>query len=257
MANKRYAIRVDSAANVLTDFKAALVDYYGAYNDPANLSGVRFDYDTSPYVIFRCSAIADAYIRLRWQSNNPMFSCGDGVNGNDVTNPIVFGGTQALGSTSVANMVLGPHTLLWHNLQGSLTSRIVLVGQLTNADYAVMACAGINTASYTVSHFGYNTTDGVYLWPVTLSSPFGSAAGKLYTQPLILRQGAAGLSGLELTGVGAVATFQDVLNVSHAPGNATPTWGATFVLTTSGMYMNIGEHLPVLPTGLLMEHPAV
>lgn len=253
MANSYYSIRVDSAANTLADFKAALLDTYGAYNDPANLTGVRFDYDTSPYLIFRSSAIADAYIRLYWNSNNPVFSYGDGVSGNNVTNPVAFGGTSTAGSMTEAHLVLGPHTLLWQSLQSTQISRLVIIGQLTNNDYAVLSCSGSSSSIYTTSHYAYNTTDAARLLPVTLDHGFQGAAGKLYTQRLILAGYGAG--GVELNGDGSVAGYQDLYNASHETSNIGYVWGATFVLSLSKMYMD-GAY-PVLDTCLLMEFEAV
>jgi hypothetical protein len=252
MANQYYSIRVDSAANTLADFKAALLDYYGAYNDPANLTGVRFDYDSSPYLIFRCSAIADQYIRIYMSATHALFSYGDGVAGNNVTNPVAFGGTSSTGTLSEAHLVLGPQTLLWQTLQSTTNSRIVLLGQLSNNDYAVLACMGNSYASYNSGCAGRNTTDSTDLWPVTLSHGFQSAAGKLYTQSIILKNGVV---GMELTGAGAIASFQDIYNVSYSQGNTTVNAGSTFILTTSGMYMN--NALAVFPTSLLMQYEPI
>lgn len=250
MGNKYFSIRTTSAADCLADVKAALEAVYGLYNVDTNPTGVVYDYDVPPYLIFRCTAIADKRIRLYIATDNPLWGFGDEVSGNTLTNLIPFGGSSSTGGWTEAHMVLGPHTLLWMNLESTLYSRLVMIGQLTNDDYAVLGMVGNSNTSYNVSCAGWNTTDGVSLWPVAMESGFQSAAGKLYTQALVLKHG---VTGLELNGDGSIASFQDIVNASYSTTATVAVWGATFVLTVGSLYMDSGWG-PALRTCLLMSY---
>ena len=73
MANKRYVIRVDDYQNTLADIKAALLDYYGAYDASTNPDGVNILYDATYYLIFTSTAIADKPIRVEVNSCERIF----------------------------------------------------------------------------------------------------------------------------------------------------------------------------------------
>ncbi len=234
MSNRYYSIRVDTAANAVADIQAALLAYYGAYDADTNPTGVAVLYSTSPYLIFTCTALADKPIRLYW-SSGPCFYYGTGyTSGNNVDSPTAFSGTSSLGTVSAAHLVLGPHTLLLNVLQTTQNSRLVLLGQLKNGDYAVLGLNGSATTSYNNNNYGFNTTDGTALWPVGLDNGVQSASGHLYTQKLVLSNG---VTGLELNGDGSVASFQDVLVAGYVTSATTLVVGATFMLTTCKMYM--------------------
>lgn len=250
MGNTYYSIRTDSNANMIADVKAALLDTYGAYDDPSNLTGVRFDYDTDSYLIFRCTAISDQYLRIQSSNRRALFSYGDGVSGNDVTNPVRFGGTSSTAAPTRNDLVLGPHTLLYLSQCGLPT--LDLIGQLTNDDYAAMGFIGSSDGYFNGGTIAMNTTDGVRFVPITFDGGFQSSAGKMYTQELILAHTAA--AGVELNGDGSIASFQDIMNASYITGSSTAVWGATFVLTFCVMYQT-GTG-PFMRTCLLMTYDA-
>ena len=125
---------------------------------------------------------------------------------------MAFLGTSNVGTPTEMHLVLAPHTLLVMQLLSSMYSKMGIIGQLTNGDYAVLGMAGNST--YAAGTAGYNTTDGTSIYPVTLATGFQSAAGKLYTQALILRNGAV---GVELNGDGSIASFQDVAGLLRKP----------------------------------------
>ena len=252
MANKHYSIRVDTHLNALADIKAALLDYYGAYNDPANPDGVNILYDEPYYLIFTCTAIADKPIRVNVNSSERIFmNYGSGYTaGDDVDDPVAFLGTYNGGAPTEMHLVLAPHTLLVMQLLSTVYSKMGIIGQLTNGDYAVLGMAGTN--SYMTGTAGYNTTDGTQFYPTALDTAFQSSDGKLYTQNLILR---GAVSGVELNADGSIASFQDIHNASYVTDRTSAVWGATFVLTYSNMYMDVG--VAVLRTCLLMEYEEV
>jgi hypothetical protein len=254
VANKRYAVRFDSVANTVADIRAAFLDYYGAYHVDTNPLGVAELYYTSPYWIFTCAAIADKPIRIYIAGVGRLYiNTGSGyTSGNDVDGPVAWMGTSTSGAATEFYVVLGPRTALFHVLQSLLLSKVGIIGQLTNGDYAVLGMIGSSTATYNAGALGLNTTDGTPIFPVTWDTGFQSAAGKLYTQPLILRNG---VTGVELNGDGSIASFQDLANAAFVTANNAAVWGATFVLTVSGpLYMD--GALPVLRTCLLMEYEA-
>ena len=252
MANKHYSIRVDDYLNALADIKAALLDYYGAYNDPANPDGVNILYDETYYLIFTCTAIADKPIRVYVNSSERIFiNWGSGYTaGDNLDDPVAFLGTDNTGTPSEMHLVLAPHTLLITQLLSTLYSKMGIIGQLTNGDYAVLGMVG--QSNNTVGTAGYNTTDGTQFYPTALDTAFQSSDGKLYTQNLILR---GAVSGVELNADGSIASFQDIHNASYVTDRASAVWGATFVLTYSNMGMDVG--VIVLPTCLLMEYEEV
>jgi hypothetical protein len=262
VANKHYVIRYDARENMHADVKAALLDYYGAYHVTTNPTGVAFLYDTSPYLIFTCTAIADKPIRLYVHGAaicRPFWSYGSGyTTGTNVDNPVTFSGTYETATAGLINvsdvhLVLGPHTLLMSCLGGTrLTSLLVLIGQLSNNDYVALAAMGTSSATYRAGVMAYNMTDAAQVWPIALTDKFQSAGGKLYSCPLILRNGAY---VAEANGDGSPASFQDLANVSHVTSSTGAVWGTTYTLSHSRLYME-GGVTAVLPTCLLMEYEA-
>ena len=255
MTNKYYALSVASESALHAAIKAALLDYYGAYADPGNLTGVAFLYDTSPELIFTCTAIADKPLmvdcddggRCRWLYGSGYTS------GAVLDDPVYFAGSYNTGTPTEAHLSLGAHTLLMTVLLTTIGSRLAVVGQLSNGDYAVLGAIGNSNHTYNAGAIGYNTTDSVNLYPVTFDAGFQSTAGLLYKQDLILSRGA---TGVELNTDGSIASFQDLQNAAYDSGsNIVEVWGATFVLTMCDMYM--ASALNVLPTSLLMEYDEV
>ena len=254
MANKHYSIRVDDYLNTLADIKAALLDYYGAYDASTNPDGVNILYDETYYLIFTCTAIADKLIRVNVNSSERIFMYyGSGYTaGSNLDDPVAFLGTDNTGTPSEMHLVLAPHTLLITQLLSTVNSKMGIIGQLTNGDYAVLGMVGAGNSAYTVGTAGYNTTDGTQFYPTTLDTAFQSSDGKLYTQNLILR---GAVSGVELNADGSIASFQDIHNASYVTDRASAVWGATFVLTYCNLYMDVG--VAVLRTCLLMEYEEV
>lgn len=250
MANSYYSIRIDTAAHSHEDTKAALLDYYGAWADPSNLGGVIFDYDTSPYLIFRVAGLSSKMIRV-YHYVAPRWSYGDAVTGNDVTNAVNFCGTRADGAISVNHLVLGPNTLLSCALLTSVVSRVAIIGKLSNDDFAVLCSVGNTNATYRQGATGYNVTDAVELHESSFSEAFDSTAGKLYTQKLILYNYVNG--DVELEGGGDPASFIDIRNISYQPGVNAVTIGPTFIITPSMLYHAVGDGMR---TGMYMAFTA-
>jgi hypothetical protein len=253
MANSYYSIRIDSAANTLTDFKTALTAKYGAYHVDTNPTGVTYVYDTSPYLIFTCTALSDKHIRL-YVASSHLWSYGTGyTSGNNVDGPVTFGGTYNGSSATAVHLIAGTNVFFVNMLQGNINSKIVVIGKLTNNDYGVLGLIGSSSATYNANTYGMNTTDGTKLYPVALDTAFQSAAGKLYKQRLILRNGAV---GTEFDGDGSIASFSDIYNVSFVNGASTITVGATYLISTSSMYFNDGSPVSCLGTSIIAEFTA-
>ena len=84
--------------NSMLEIKNALLDYYGA--------NVTIHADSTTQVIFSCAQVSDKVIKITGYADVRTYY-GDAFSGGDITNPVEFGGSTRLGTTSTAHMVCG------------------------------------------------------------------------------------------------------------------------------------------------------
>lgn len=213
MANAYYSI---GTSTTIADIKSALQTQYGSGN-------VTIYYETSSYLIFFCSTIADKVIKI-YVSGTPRFYYGDAYSsGTALTNEVAFAGYST--TATAIHLVLGD-SFFYMCWLGSY-SGIAVIGKLTNDSYI---CLGLNSASATASNSkGRDTTNSLDIVPITIGGGFVNSSGKLYKQPVIFVKAdgsveeqtdgnIAGISGLYsisyYTGGGSVLVKNDSYLIS-------------------------------------------
>lgn len=228
MANSYYSINL---ATALADIKSALDAKYT----------VTTHYISTTDFVFSCAALSNKVIKLTLNSSRLLAYYGDDyTSGATITNQVQFSGIYT-GSITEIHLVLGGDTFLLCAYQGTTVKGVLIViGKLSNGDYAAGGAVGSASNSYNGGCQWVNTTDGVALFPSAFSAAFGSASGKLYSQPLIL---ARADGGVELNGDGSFASFQDISNASASPGDSTTVLGTGYLLSPAPVYHN-GTAIP-------------
>lgn len=225
MANTYYTVGTTAP---IAEIKAALISQYGSGN-------VTVYYETTSYLIFSCSAIANKVIKLYWYStSNFMAYYGDAwTSGSTITNQVQFIGYGG-GTASEQHLVLGDNFFFLATLCSTLLSLITIIAKMTNNDYVCIGLMGNSASTYNANCRGVNTTDAVDVRLSTLDYKFASSTGKLYKQNLIIAKtnGTA-----EQNTDGSLATINGLYNISHSLSNATLLKGTNYLMSPSNMYM--------------------
>lgn len=223
MSNSYHSINL---ATALADIKSAL---------DAKHSVTTHVISTTNF-IFSCSALSNKVIKLTFSSSRIEVYYGDAyTSGTTITNQVQFSGMSS-GTATEINLVLGDETFLLCAYQGTaIRGILIVIGKLSNGKYALGGGVGGSSTSYNGNCRWVNTTDGVGLFPSVFSAAFGSASGKLYSQPLIL---ARADGAVELNGDGSLASFQDISNASAAPGDSMTVLGTGYLLSPAPVYYN-------------------
>jgi len=238
MANAYSSI---SLTTPIADIKAALIAKYGGGN-------VTVHYETTAYLIFGCTDIADKVIKIYWASSQLRIYYGDAwTSGSTITNEVQFAGHN-LGTTSEIHLVLGTNLFYLALLSSSINSMVAIIAKMSNNDYICIGLIGTSTAAYNANSKGRNTTDATDLKFVTLNSKFTSSTGTLYKQNVIIvkSDGSA-----EVNGDGGLATIADLFNISHSLTVATLLKGTNYLMSPCNLYM--ADCLTYLPTCLFAE----
>lgn len=226
MANAYFSI---GTTTPIADIKSALQTQYGGGN-------VTVHYETTAYLIFSCSAIADKVIKMEWAAGYLQSYYGDAwTSGSTITNQVQFAGFYT-GTTSVIHLVLGDAFFFLNLLASTINSSIAIIAKMTNNNYVCLGLIGYSGyATYTK---GRDTTAGADIFPVTLERGFTSATSKLYKQPLILVK----TSGLvEEETDGDIAAIPGLYTASYSTGSvSTLIKAANYLLSTCNMFLSDG-----------------
>lgn len=219
----------------LTKIGDALITRYGAGNVTIHTSA-------AAKLIFTAAAICDKPIRLTVSTDQLLAAYGSGYNAGttDIDDPVVFGGSSGAGAGSVYAVVFTDNTMLLNWITTSQNSKIILVGKLTNGDYAVLGCVGSSSGVYYINHFGFFTATDSGMWVYAPVGDIKTIAGKTLKQPLIVYDLAA---GIPLTGGGVPAAFEGISVASRQLGQAVMHKGADYFISTSDMYDNNARRL--------------
>lgn len=225
MSYKHYTITQTAP---IAELLAALQDKYGSAN-------VTVHYQSATALVFSCAALSPKVIKV--VQNNLCFYYGDAwTSGTTITNSVQFSmyDTTAVTPTQT-ELVLGDNTLFLCQLCPSIVSKVVMIGKLTNDDFIAIGMVGTNNSSFYTNSTGKNVTDGVNIWPVTLSHNFVSGTGSLFKQPLIFKH----TDGtVELNSDGSLATIPGVFNVSYGGTASALVLGSNFLISPIMQYMS-------------------
>jgi hypothetical protein len=222
----------------LANVGAALTDYYGA--------GVTVHVATATNLIFTCPAISDKVIQFY---GNDMFACyGTAYDGESaLTEAVEFGGNYSSGSVTKIHLVLSENLLLANAAHDYASSKLCLVGKLSNGAFAVLAASGGNSSTYRAAHFAYLTATQTPFQPLSLTGDTRSETGKIFKMPLVIR---LGTGDVPMSG-GVPVTWLDVSVCSRRLGASTMFKGDGYFITTSDMYFDGG--VLANSTSLLVE----
>jgi hypothetical protein len=206
---------------------AALQDYYGA--------GVTIHSSSSTVLIFSCAAISDKVIKLTMTSSRLYAYYGDSYDSGagDITNPVNFGGTYNSSSVSKAHVILGDTSLFINCLWGTINSKIVIVGQLSDGTFAVAGMAGNSIAPYCADCFAYRTAGQAGFTLLSNLPDAPTEAGKIFKVPLYIIQA----GGVPVVG-GVPVSFKGISACTRRLGSSTLFKGSGYFISTSGMYFD-------------------
>lgn len=188
MANKYYALSIDSVANFQASLQNALTDKYG--------DGVEFLFTgkaaSASYwheFVFRCPQISDKCISIGCYDGNIKAIgafYGDGIENNKMVSPVQFASIEA-GSKAVTayNMVLGDSFLFIDFLMDTVGGDII-VGK-TNGGVSLCCGCGWSTGSTTVTkNVLANTADGSYVKFISYNTTVYGSAHMPYKTKLLI-----------------------------------------------------------------------